>query len=469
MNIRELIRENILLFDGAMGSELAKRGLRSGDCPEVLNVENPDLIKTVHKEYINSGAMVITTNTFGANDIKLKHTGYKTEEIIENAVYNAKSAIDGKEVLIALDIGPIGKLLEPSGSIAFEDAYDIFSKQIIKGAECGIDIILIETMTDLNEVRAAVLAAKENTNLPIFCTMSFERNARTFMGCSAESMAIILEGLGVDAIGINCSIGPKEMLPIINKVIEYSNLPIMVQPNAGLPIISDGSTIYNISDKEFKEEIVKFINKGVNIVGGCCGTTSEYISELANEVQKLKPIKREIKKLNFVGTASKIISLEDITVMGERLEVIEEEDFGYLVDGAFEQEEEVDILDINILTQGNDEVATIKKFLKELQGIVNTPIQITSSNPKVLEEALRIYNGKAIVNFLNNNERVLDTVLSIVKKYGAMVIGSTINKKGIAAKGQERMDIVRKIYEKAASYGIKEEDVIIDSVTLSSD
>lgn len=311
MEVREFIKDNILVFDGAMGTMLQKKGLKLGENPEILNIEERYKVIEVHKEYIRNGAMVITTNTFGANELKLEETGFSVEEIVDSAISIAKEAIGNNECYIALDIGPIGQLLEPMGTLSFDKAYEIFKRQMIQGEKSGADLILIETMTDLYEAKAALLAAKENTNLPVFCTMSFEENGRTFTGCTPESMAIVLEGLGADAVGINCSLGPKELLPIVKRIRNATNLPIMTQPNAGLPTFSFGEAIYDITSEEFAKWVDEFTEEGVSIIGGCCGTTPEFISKLREIADSKKRVKREKLILFLYVLHQKLLILKE--------------------------------------------------------------------------------------------------------------------------------------------------------------
>ena len=478
MNIKDYIKENVLIFDGAMGTMLQKLGLKISDLPEELNILEPEKIINIHRKYIEAGAKVITTNTFGANEIKLKQSEFSVESIIDKAINNVKKARRNKEIFIALDIGPIGQLLEPMGTLKFEEAYEIFKRQAIQGQKSGADIILIETMTDLYEAKAAILAAKENTNLPVFCTMTFEKNKRTFTGCTPLSMVLTLEGLGVDALGVNCSLGPNELGDIVDEIIKYSSIPIMVQPNAGLPTVKEGKTIYNIKPKEFAAFQKSIAEKGVRIVGGCCGTTDEFIREI---VYSLKDV--EIKKLkenNICGVCSstKAVLIDGVKIIGERInptgkklfkEALRNNDIDYILKEAISQVESgADILDVNVGLPEIDEEETMKKVIKEIQSIIDTPLQIDSNNPKVIEKGLRVYNGKPIVNSVNGEDKVLDNVLPLIKKYGAAVVGLTLDDKGIPKKAEERLKVAEKIVNKALEYGIKREDIFIDCLVLTA-
>ncbi|NFA04057.1 homocysteine methyltransferase [Clostridium botulinum] len=478
MNIKDYIKENILIFDGAMGTMLQKLGLKISDLPEELNILEPEKIINIHRKYIEAGAKVITTNTFGANEIKLKQSEFSLESIIDKAIGNVKKAGENKEILIALDIGPIGQLLEPMGTLKFEEAYEIFKRQIVQGQKSGADIILIETMTDLYEAKAAILAAKENTNLPVFCTMTFEKNKRTFTGCTPLSMVLTLEGLGVDALGVNCSLGPNELGDIVDEIIKYSSIPIMVQPNAGLPTVKEGKTIYNIKPKEFAAFQRSIVKKGVRIVGGCCGTTDEFIREI---VYSLKDVEiKNLKENNICGVCSstKAVLIDGVKIIGERInptgkklfkEALRNNDIDYILKEAIAQVESgADILDVNVGLPEIDEEETMKKVIREIQSIIDTPLQIDSNNPKVIEKALRVYNGKAIVNSVNGEEEVLDSVLPLIKKYGAAVVALTLDDKGIPKKAEERLKIAEKIVNKALEYGIRREDIFIDCLVLTA-
>ncbi|MBS5925871.1 MAG: homocysteine S-methyltransferase family protein [Clostridium sp.] len=478
MEVKKYLEDNILVFDGAMGTMLQKKGLKLGENPELLNIKDKDKVREIHEEYLNSGAMVITTNTFGANELKLEETGYSVEEIVDAAVSIAKEARGNSEAYIALDVGPIGQLLEPMGTLSFDEAYEIFKRQVVQGEKSGADIILIETMTDLYEAKAALLASKENSNLPVFCTMSFEENGRTFTGCTPESMAMVLEGLGADAIGINCSLGPKELLPIVKRIKKWTNLPIMTQPNAGLPTISFGEAIYDISAKDFSTWVKEFIKEGVSIIGGCCGTTPGVIKELRELADNNKRVKREKVSYSAVCTPSKVVEIEGVKVIGERInptgkklfkEALKNNDLDYILKQAIDQVEAgAEILDVNVGLPEIDEKDMMKRVIKEIQGIIDTPLQIDSSDINAIEVGLRAYNGKAIVNSVNGEDEVLERILPLVKKYGANVVGLTLDKKGIPSTAEERFKIAEKIVMKAKEYGIDKSNVFIDCLVLTA-
>ncbi len=477
MIVKEYIQENVLLFDGAMGTMLQKSGLQLGGIPELLNLTDPQLIKNIHRAYLESGSQVITTNTFGANERKLSRCSASVEEIVTAAVQIAKEAADEFDALVALDIGPIGELLEPLGTLAFDDAYSIFKRQIDAGVKAGADILLIETMTELYEMKAAVLAAKESCDLPVFATMSFEENGRTFTGCSVESMALTLCGLGVDALGVNCSLGPVQLKPIVTELLKYSSVPVMVQPNAGLPVIVNGITNYDIDETQFSAIILDFIREGVSVVGGCCGTSPAYISAIKQELQTVKKGRSTPIRRSAVCTPSQVVCIDSVKVIGERInptgkkifkQALMNNDMEYILKQAVEQVDAgADILDVNVGLPEIDEKAMMAQTVKEIQSILSIPLQIDSSDPDAIEAGLRYYNGKAIVNSVNGEEDVLHRILPIVKKYGAAVVGLTLSGNGIPKKAEERFEIANKIYRTALDYGIPKEDIYIDCLTLT--
>ncbi|WP_244833123.1 homocysteine S-methyltransferase family protein [Clostridium sp. BJN0001] len=478
MQLIDYIKNNILIFDGAMGTMLQKRGLKLGDNPERLNLEHPEIIKSIHREYIESGAQVITTNTFGANELKLKLGNLNVEEIIKSAVEIAKDAAKNKDVYVALDIGPIGELIEPMGTLSFDRAYDIFKRQIIAGKNAGADVILFETMTDLYELKAAVLAAKENSNLPVFATMTFEENMRTFTGCTPEAMVLVLEGLQVDALGINCSLGPNEMKPVIKTILDNSSIPVMVQPNAGLPKIDeDNEAVYDIDEEEFSDAISEFVSYGVKIVGGCCGTNPQYIRKIKEKVKGKEILPLKDNKYFAVCTPSNVVKIDGVRIVGERInptgkkmfqKALINEDMDYILKKAIDQYDAgAHILDVNVGLPEIDEPYLMRKVVKEIQGILNIPLQIDSSDRAAIETGLRYYNGKPILNSVNGEDEVLDSILPIVKKYGASVIGLTLDQRGIPKKAEERFEIAKKIVKKAEEYGINRKDVFIDCLVLT--
>ena len=478
VGLKDYIKDNILIFDGAMGTMLQKKGLKLGENPEVLNLKEPSIIEEIHREYIASGANVITTNTFGANELKLKLCNLEVEEVIDAAVKIAKKAKGNSNTYIALDIAPIGELLEPMGTLSFDRAYEIYKRQVVQGVKSGVDIILLETMTDLYELKAAVLAVKENSELPLFATMTFEENSRTFTGCSPEAMVLVLEGLGVDALGVNCSLGPKQLKTIVEEICSLAHIPVMVQPNAGLPTLSIGNeTKYDVTKEVFAETLCSFIDLGVRVIGGCCGTDPDYIRELSIRVKdkKFEPV--ENKNYAAICTPSKVVRIDGVRIIGERInptgkklfkEALKNEDLDYILKQAISQVEAgAHILDVNVGLPEIDEPKMMHKVVKEIQGIMDIPLQIDSSDVEAIETGLRYYNGKPILNSVNGEEKVLNRILPLVKKYGASVVGLTLDDNGIPLKAEERFAIAEKIVKRAAEYGIKKEDVFIDCLVLT--
>ena len=463
------------MLDGAMGTVLQQRGLPPGGQPELLNLTEPGLLASVYREYVAAGSQVVYANTFGANGLKLSKSGHSVAEVVRAAITVAREAVAGTGTLVALDVGPLGELLEPMGTLTFERAYDLFREMMEAGAGAGADLIAIETMTDLYETKAALLAAKEATTLPVLVTMSFEADGRTFTGCTVASMAHTLEGLGADAIGLNCSLGPDKLAPLLKELCEHTRLPVVAKPNAGLPDPVDGH--YDMGPEEFAQALLPCVEAGVSIVGGCCGTSPDYIRALSAALAGKQPGQRRYRETGFICSAVTPTPLTGVRVIGERInptgkkrfqQALLEEDLDYILDVAVQQEDAgADILDVNVGYPGVDEVAMLPKVVKKLQSAVSLPLQLDSSNPDALEAGLRVYNGKAAVNSVNGEPEVLDRVLPIVKKYGAAVVGLTLDKGGIPQTAEERVDIARRILEAALSYGIPKENVWIDCLTLT--
>lgn len=479
-NILNKLGKEIILIDGAMGTTIQNMGLKIGDVPELFNVEKPDLIQKIHDNYLLSGSQIITTNTFGANRKKLGLANLTCREVIVPAIRLAKESCKKHNGLVAQDIGPIGELLEPMGVLSFDEAYDIFKEQILIGVEQGVDILLFETFTDLLELKAGVLAAKENSNLPIFATMSFEESGRTFIGVTPSSMAITLTGLGVDAIGVNCSLGPKEMIPLIEEIREYTNLPIMVQPNAGLPKMQNGETVFTLTREDFYTSVKEMINLGVSVIGGCCGTTKDFIKYTKDKITEdnVKIGHRDIISKSCVSSGTKTVTIDSPKIVGERInptgkklfkQALKDEDYDYILDIALDEVDKgADILDVNVSIPDINEKEVMRKTVSLLQSVVSLPLQIDSSNTEVLECGLRYYNGKPLMNSVNGEEEVLDRLLPIAKKYGSSIVCLTLNKDGIPKTARGRVNIAKFILEKATSYGIPKEDLYIDCLTLTS-
>lgn len=466
--------KQFVILDGAMGTMLQKNGLKSGEKPEIFAFDNPDAVYEVHRSYIESGSDVIYANTFGASRFKMADTGKSVDEIIENSVKIALSASAGR-ARVALDVGPLGEMLEPNGGLTFEEAYDAFKEQMVAGEKAGCDLIVIETMTDLYEAKAALLAAKENTALPVIVTMSFEKNGRTFSGCSAASCAITLTAHGADAVGINCSLGPEEIYPIAREMSENTDVPVVVKANAGLPDPVSGE--YSITAEGFAEAMVKYAHIGVKFVGGCCGTSPEYIASLKSAFEKLEASKAERTQESVVCSASETLVIDGVKVIGERInptgkkvlrEALKNNDMDYILATAVsESEAGCHILDVNVGAPGINEAEMMARCVKAIQSVTALPLQIDSTLPEAIEAGLRVYNGKAIVNSVNGEDKVLDAILPIVKKYGAAVVGLTLDENGIPETWQKRVEIAEKILNKALEYGIKKEDVFIDTLTLT--
>lgn len=478
--LQERLKKEILVFDGAMGTQLQEAGLKAGEIPECLNITHPELIQSIHQKYLNAGADFITTNTFGANALKMKDVNYSLKEIIEAAIDNAKAAQKNtnrqNNSYIALDIGPIGQLLEPMGTLSFDQAYEIIKEQVLL-AKDKVDLVLLETMTDIYEVKAGVLAVKENSDLPVFVTMTYETNQRTLSGCDPVTMVNILEGLNVDALGINCSLGPVELTPIINEVLKTASLPVILQPNAGLPCLVAGKTCYNMDSDTFVAESIKHVKNGVRIIGGCCGTTPEFIAKLKKAIPA-KPVITTPVKATRVSSGSKTVEFgHHVVVCGERLnptgkkklkEALKQQRYDELVIEAIKQDQaKAHVLDVNVGLPGIDEVATMKHVIKLLQEVISLPLQIDSSNAQAIEQACRYYNGKPLINSVNGKTGTMEAIFPIVKKYGGVVIGLTLDENSIPPKAKDRLEIAKKIIKTAAKYGISKENIIIDCLVLT--
>ncbi|WP_417494786.1 homocysteine S-methyltransferase family protein [Lentihominibacter hominis] len=477
-------RDKIYILDGAMGTMLQKAGMNPEETTTQFGLKHPEIWYDIFTQYINAGADIIYAGTFGINKFKADELDMSLEEAVVCAMNvadrarNEASKASGRDVKIALGIGPLGELLEPMGTLTFEEAYDAFSQIVNAGKNCGADLVVIETMTDLYEVKAAVLAVKENSKLPVMVSMTFEENERTFTGVSLEAMALTLEGLGVDAMGINCSLGPVEILPMARKLRSLTSIPVFAKPNAGLPDPETGK--YDISCDQFIDTMKEYIDCGINMVGGCCGTTPEYISGIARYRDSLvqKPQKEEsIKHGLRICSSTDVVTVDHVTVIGERInptgkkrlkQALLEKDFDYILNQAIEQiDAGAEILDVNVGVPSLDDVEMLPEVIKKLQSVTGLPLQIDSSNPKAIEAALRVYNGKAIVNSVNGEPEVMDSIFPIVKKYGAAVIGLTLDSAGIPDKAEDRFAIAQRILDKALEYGIPREDLIIDCLTLT--
>ena len=478
MQIREVFdRKRFVLLDGGMGTQLQTRGLQPGQKPELAALEMPDTLTAIHADYARAGADILLANTFGANAKKLAGCPCTVEQVVSASIACARSAAAETGALVALDIGPLGELLVPAGTLRFEDAYAEFAQVIRAGAAAGADIVFLETMTDLYELKAAILAAKENCALPVFTSMSFESRGRTFTGCTVESYAVTAAGLGADAVGINCSLGPKEILPFAQRLCRSvpAGVPVFVKPNAGLPN-PDGS--YNLNAAEFAAEMKAYASIGVSMVGGCCGTTPDFIAKLQQTFAPLVPADKIPIRRSCLCTPVRFVEVDGITVVGERInptgkkrlqQALRDGDSAYPCAQAVAQAEAgAQVLDVNAGLPGIDEAATLEQLVKDLQAITDLPLQLDSSNPEALSRALRIYNGKPIVNSVNGEQKTLDTILPLCKKYGAAVVGLALDEHGIPADAEGRFAIAKRIAAAANAAGIPNEDIYIDCLTLTA-
>lgn len=468
------MKKELRILDGGMGTMLQAAGLPAGMLPEQWNLTAPEKITAIHKQYIDAGSQVIYTNTFGANRCKLSGKA-EVSLVVDAAVKAARAAAEGTETLVALDCGPIGQLLEPMGTLTFEEAYDIFKEIMLAGEKAGADLVVIETMSDLYEVKAAVLAAKENTSLPVWVTMTFEASGRTFLGVGVASMALTLNGLGVDAMGFNCSLGPKQLLPMVEELRRWTDLPLILKPNAGLPDPATGE--YSVSPAEFAAELQEAVSLGVEYLGGCCGTTPAFIRALSEECKGKSPALRPAAAFRGICSQRETVRYGKSHVIGERInptgkkrfqQALREGDMDYILRQAVEQQDAgAELLDINVGLPGLDEKAVMTRVVKGVQSVCDLPLMIDSSDPEAIEAGLRAANGKAIVNSVNGNPEVLERILPLCKKYGAAVVGLCMDSNGIPKDAEGRIAIAGRILDAALSYGIPKEDVLIDCLTLT--
>lgn len=461
------IKDNITLLDGATGTQFQLRGLPAGKSPELLNLEDPALVEEIHRAYVGAGSDVVYANTFGANRLKMPHG--KTESIVRAGVEIARRAAGDK--FVALDIGPTGALCEPLGSMTFDEAYAVFAEVVKAGASA--DLIVIETMSDLTELRAALLAARENSSLPIMCSMTFEESGRTFTGVLPEAFALCASPFA-DVVGINCSLGPDKLLPVMKRVAAYTQKPLFIKANAGLP---DANMNYELSPEAFSALHGEYLNMGVNILGGCCGTTPEHIAALKKLIEGKKPLKRRVAVPAAVCSASRLVPLDRVRIIGERInptgkkamkEALLKGDMGYVAARAVEQAEAgADILDVNAGVPGIDEKGSLCEIVRRIQSVTDLPLQIDCTKPDAVEAALRLTQGKAVINSVNAEEKSLSSLLPLAAKYGAAVVGLTVDEEGIPKTAQKRVELAEKIIARAKEYGIPESDVYIDCLTLT--
>ena len=479
MQVNELFRQsNTILLDGGMGTMLQAAGLKLGARPEELNITDPALIEGIHGQYAAAGSRIVNANTFGASAHKLAGSAYTLEQVITAGIENCKRACAPYGALTALDVGPLGELLEPSGTLAFEDAVAEYARIVKAGEAAGADLIFFETYTDLYELKAALLAAKENTHLPILASMSFEAGGRTFTGCTVESFAATARGLGADAVGINCSLGPKEIFPMAKRLAEAvpGNFPVFVKPNAGLPR-ADGSG-YDITPQLFALQMKPYRELHLFAAGGCCGTTPEFIKLLNGPFAGCTPGRPAHRMPSVLCTPVDTVTVDGITVVGERInptgkkrfqQALREGDMNYVLEQAVSQAEAgAQILDVNVGAPGVDEPVLMEQVVKALQSVTSLPLQLDSSNVEALARGLRVYNGKPIVNSTNGEPEKLAAILPLCKKYGAAIVGLAIDEKGIQPKAADRVAIARRITEAALAAGIPREDIYIDCLTLTA-
>ena len=485
MDLRTYLKNNTVYLDGGMGTLLQAKGLQAGELPERWNLTHPTVISEIHKSYYDNGSNVVSTNTFGANLLKFEEN--ELEEIIKSAVDNAKRAREESNTThpkwIALDIGPSGKMLAPYGDFDFESAIKLFKKTVELGVKYGVDLVIIETMNDAYETKAALLAVKETTNIPVFVSNAYSENGTLMTGANPMSMVALLEGMGADAIGVNCSFGPKMLAPICKEYLKYASVPVLLKPNAGLPKVVKGETKYDISPEQFALECKALLEEGVRVAGGCCGTTPDYIKALVNETKGVQVKEIEEKEGTLISSYAKAVEIgaNNATLIGERInptgkklfrEALKNGDIDYVLKEGLSQEERgVHVLDVNVGIPDINEVELLSEVVKNLQAVIPLPLQIDTSNPIAMERALRIYNGKALVNSVSGKEESMQAVFPIVKKYGGVVIALTLDENGIPATAEGRVKIAQRIIDKAKEYGISQKDIVVDplALTISAD
>jgi len=484
MNFRDFLNNNIVILDGGMGTLLQENGLKPGEHPELWNLTHPEIITEIHKQYFDAGSNVVNTNTFGANP--LKFNSEELDLIIKNAIENAKKAremsVSGRPMYISLDIGPTGKMLKPFGDLDFESAISIFSQVVKVGVKYGVDLVTIETMNDSYETKAAVLAVKENCDLPIIVTNAYGSDGKLMTGASPSAMVSMLEGLRVDALGANCSLGPRQLMKIAEELLDVSSLPVVIKPNAGLPKIIDGKTTFDVFEKDFALTVAEMCQKGVRVVGGCCGTTPAYICELVNIIKDIPASPIVKKNRSTVSSYSHDVCFGEAPILiGERInptgkkrfkQALAEHDIDYILkEGISQQEKGVHILDVNVGLPEINEVEMLKEAVCELQAVTDLPLQIDTADPVAMEAAMRIYNGKPMVNSVNGKKESMNSIFPIVKKYGGLVVALTLDEDGIPNTVEGRLKIAKNIIKCAEEYGIHKKDLIFDplAMTISSD
>lgn len=485
--IRERLGKEVLYFDGGMGTLLQEKGLKAGELPEVWNIEHMEEVIEIHRQYFEAGSDIVLTNTFGANALKFRDSSYELSDIVTAAVIHVKEAAslgvhDGREVYAALDVGPTGKLLKPMGDLDFEDAVRAFGEVMRCGEEAGADLIHIETMSDTYEMKAAVLAAKEQTNLPVFATMIFDEKGRLLTGGDVRSAVAMLEGLGVDALGINCGLGPEQMLPIFQEIVSHTSVPVIVKPNAGLPKQKDGAVYYDVDPAEFASVMEKIVEGGAAVVGGCCGTTPAHIRKMIETLGRRSVQHVEAEEETVVSSYGQAVILgKKPLIIGERInptgkkrlkQALKEHDIDYILkEGITQQEKGAHILDVNVGLPDINESEMMKEVVTEIQSVTSLPLQIDTVDAEAMEAAMRIYNGKPMVNSVNGKQESMDAVFPLIKKYGGVAVGLTLDEEGIPSTAEGRIRIAGKIIREAEKFGIKKKDLVIDvlAMTVSSD
>lgn len=485
MDIREAIQKRIMFCDGGMGSLLQARGLRPGELPGTWNITHPEDLVEIHKDYLEAGADILTTNTFGVDGLKYnERTGFSVEEVVRAAVRNGQEAIrrSKKKAYIALDIGPTGKLLKPLGDLDFEEAVRSFGQVVRAGAEAGADLVLIETMSDSYEAKAAVLGAKENCDLPVFVTVTFDERGKLLTGGNPASVIAMLEGLGVDALGMNCGLGPVQMKEILKEVLELSSVPVIVNPNAGLPRSENGQTVYDIDADVFAGFMGEIVRMGARVVGGCCGTTPDHIRKTVECCKGLEPVPVKKKERTVVSSFAQAVEIgKNPVIIGERInptgkskfkQALRDHNLEYILqEGVTQQDHGAHVLDVNVGLPEIDEPSMMEEVVKELQSIIDLPLQIDTSDLTAMERAMRVYNGKPLINSVNGKEESMKGVFPLVKKYGGVVVALALDENGIPETADGRLLVAEKIYRTAAEYGIGAEDIVIDALcmTISSE
>lgn len=480
MNIIDLINDRLFYLDGGMGTLLQAAGLEAGESPERWNLSHPDVVTEIHRAYFNAGSHFINTNTFGANVLHFSEEELQT--IIEAAVKNAKTARDTsdgtQEKYIALDIGPTGRLLKPYGDLDFEDAVEIFAKTVRIGVSCGVDLVMIETMNDSYETKAALLAAKENCDLPVFVSNAYGEDGKLMTGADPEAMVALLEGMHADAIGVNCSFGPKQLMPVVERLLRVASVPVFVKPNAGLPQSRDGKTVYDVLPQEFSDDVATMIEMGARGVGGCCGTTPEYIRAVTERTKGMTALPITSKKRTVVSSYTHAVDFSNQPILiGERInptgkkrfkQALVENDMDYILQEGIRQEEcGVHILDVNVGLPEINEKEMLCRATQELQAVINLPLQLDTADFSAMEAAMRRYNGKALINSVNGKEESMRAIFPLVQKYGGVVIALTLDESGIPATAQGRFEIAERILNIAAEYGIAKEDMVFDTLAMT--